>query len=160
MEDLEVVDYSSDRLESSDIWGVPGGGLLEQGVDIPRLGPEDHVSANLGPLNLESVTSPSDFLISPVEQYPVDTQGDSFSYLPNDLLDSPSWQEVRVFPNILGFSLPVFQEGFGPVEGFDQVIIDGRVGQSQQDIGFGGFSPAEDWRLPLGVAEQRGFGSP
>ena len=38
MEDLEELDYSSDRLESSDIWEVPGGGLMEQLVDIPRLG--------------------------------------------------------------------------------------------------------------------------
>ena len=38
MEDLEVVDYSSDRLESTDIWAVPGGGSLENMVEIPRLG--------------------------------------------------------------------------------------------------------------------------
>ena len=68
MEDLDVVDYSSDRLESSDIWDVPGGGLEEQGVDIPRLVLEDLISASLGPSRLEVVTSPSDFLIlSPVE---------------------------------------------------------------------------------------------
>ena len=38
MEDLEVVDYSSDRLESTNIWTVPGGGSLENMVEIPRLG--------------------------------------------------------------------------------------------------------------------------
>ena len=38
MEELDVVDYSSDRLESSDIWEVPGGSFLEQLVDIPRPG--------------------------------------------------------------------------------------------------------------------------
>ena len=29
MEDLDVVDYSSDRMESSDIWEVPGGIFME-----------------------------------------------------------------------------------------------------------------------------------
>ena len=115
MEDLDVVDYSSDRLESSDIWDVPGGGLEAQGVDIPRLGPEDLVSASLGPSRLEVVTSPSDFLIlSPVEQVPVDTQADSFSYMLADLLDSPRWWEVGVC-----FSSPEFQGGFEPVKGFE-----------------------------------------
>ena len=38
-EDLEAVDYSSDRLESTDIWGMPGGGLMEQDGVSPRLGP-------------------------------------------------------------------------------------------------------------------------
>ena len=102
---------------------------MDQDVESPRLGPKDHVSANLGPLHLEVVTTPSYFLVSPVEQFPVDTQGDSFSYLPNDLLDSPSWQEVGVFPSILGFPFPVFQEGFGPAKGFEQVVFDGGAGQ-------------------------------
>ena len=74
MEDVDVVDYSSDRLESSDIWAMPGGGLRSPGVDIPRLGQEDHVPARAEPLSLENVTSPLDFLIfSPVEQAPVDS---------------------------------------------------------------------------------------
>ena len=119
MEDLDVVDYSSDRLESSDIWEVPGGGLLEKEVDLPRLGPEEYVSAKSGSLNLEVVTSPSGFIISPRDQFPVDNQGDSFSYLPSDLLDSPCWREVGLSPSNLGVSLPVFPEGFGAVEGFE-----------------------------------------
>ena len=72
MEDIDVVDYSSDRLESSYIWEVPGGGLGAQGVVFPRLRQEEHVSARLGPLNLAEVTSPSEFLnLSPVEQVSV-----------------------------------------------------------------------------------------
>ena len=68
MEDLDAVDYSSDRLESSDIWDVPGGGMMEQGVDIPIMGQEDLESACLVPLRLEDITSPPDFLVfSPVE---------------------------------------------------------------------------------------------
>ena len=40
MEDLELVDYSSDHLEAQDVWGVPAGGLMEGLEDFPRLGPE------------------------------------------------------------------------------------------------------------------------
>ena len=115
MADLDEVDYSSDRLESSDIWDVPSGGLEALGVEIPRLGLENHVSANLGSSRLEVVTSPSDFLIlSPVEQVPVETQADTLSYLPAVLLDSLRWQEVGVY-----FSSPKFQGGFEPVKGFE-----------------------------------------
>ena len=63
MEDLDAVDYSSDRLESYDIWDVPGGGVMEQVVDIPRLSQEVLDSASFMPLGLESVTSLSDFLV-------------------------------------------------------------------------------------------------
>ena len=125
MEDLDIVDYSSDRLESSDIWDVPCGGLEAQGVDIPRLGPEDLVSASLGPSRLEVVTSPSDFLIlSPVEQVPVVSQVDSFSYLPEDLLDSPRWWEVGGC-----FLSPVSQGGFKYLKSVVSGAADGVDGQ-------------------------------
>ena len=63
MEDLEVVDYSSDRLESSDIWEVPGGGSMELLVGFPRPGQDELAPASLKPLGLEDVTSPSEFLV-------------------------------------------------------------------------------------------------
>ena len=69
MEDFEVVDYSSDPLESNDIWGVPGGGFLEQEVVFPRLGPDALALAKSGPLDLEAVTFPSDFIVSPGGQF-------------------------------------------------------------------------------------------
>ena len=70
MEDMEVVDYSSDRLESTDIWEVPGGGFLEHLVEIPRLGMEEQVPVNK-PLGLEDFSSPSAFLVSsPVAHVP------------------------------------------------------------------------------------------
>ena len=69
MEDFEVVDYSSDPLESTDIWGVPGGGFLEQEVDIPRLGPDAHALDKSGLLDLEAVTYPSDFIVTPGDQF-------------------------------------------------------------------------------------------
>ena len=87
MEDLDAVDYSSDRLESSDIWDVPGGGVMEQVVDIPRLSQEVLDSASFMSLGLEGITSPSDFLVfSPVVQLPVDPHVDPSSHLPDDLL--------------------------------------------------------------------------
>ena len=140
MEDLDAVDYSSDRLESSDIWDVPGGGLMEQGVDIPRMGQEDLESTCLVPLRLEDVTSPPDFLVfSSVEQFPVESHADSFSQLPADLLGSPSWREAGVFfSRNLGFSTPGFQGGFEVVEGFEQVAADGVAGQVLQGKGSSG----------------------
>ena len=121
MEDLDIVDYSSDRLESSDIWDVPGGGMMEQGVDIPRMGQEVLDSASWVPLRLEDVTSPSEFLVSSsVEQLPVEPHVDSFTHLPVDLLGSPSWRDAGVFfSNNLGFSAPDFHGGFEAVEGLE-----------------------------------------
>lgn len=40
MEDQEVIDYSSDRMEGVDIWEVLGGKVFEDLVDFPMLGPE------------------------------------------------------------------------------------------------------------------------
>ena len=87
MEYLDVVDYSSDRLESSDIWDVPGGGVMEQVANIPRLSQEVLYSASFVLSGLEDVTSPSKFLVfSPVEQLPVDPHVDSSSHLFDDVL--------------------------------------------------------------------------
>ena len=47
MEEQEDVDYSSDRLESIDIWEVTGGGSLDHFVEIPRLGLDDQVPGKL-----------------------------------------------------------------------------------------------------------------
>ena len=77
MEDLEELDYSSDRLESSDIWEVPGGGMMEQLVDIPRLGQDVVGSASLVTLGLETVSSPSDFLVFSPELLTAVTQEES-----------------------------------------------------------------------------------
>ena len=70
MEDHEAVDYSSDRLESNDIWAVTGGGSLELLVETPRLGLGDQ-----GPidklLGLADFPSPPVFPVSsPVTQVP------------------------------------------------------------------------------------------
>ena len=158
MEDFEAVDYCSDPLESTDIWGVPGGGFMEQEVDIPRLGPDALALAKSGPLVLEAVTSPSDFIVSPGGQFTEVFQGNSF--LPNDLLDSPCRWVTGNCPSNLGFSFPGFTEGLEPVEAFAQVFLDEGEGRFLQGGGVGGFSPVVDRRFPLGVAEQRGFGSP
>ena len=127
MEDLDAVDYSSDRLESSDIWDVPGGGVMEQVVDIPRLSQEVLDSASFMPLGLESIMSLSDFLVfSPVVQLPVEPHVDPSSHLPDDLLGNSSWKEVGApFSRNLGFPASVFQVGFEAVKGSDQVTADG-----------------------------------
>ena len=131
MEDLDVVDYSSDRLESSDIWDVPGGGGMEQVADIPRLSQEVLDSASFMPLGLEGVTSPSGFLVfSPVVQLSVDPHVDPSSHLPVDLLGNSSWKEARApLSGNLGFPVSVFQVGFEAVKGSDKVTMDGVDGQ-------------------------------
>ena len=63
MEDLDLVDYSSDRLESTGIWEVPGGGFLEQLVEIPRLGKEDMDPVNK-PLGLDNFSLPAEYHVS------------------------------------------------------------------------------------------------
>ena len=126
-----MVDYSSDRLESSDIWDVPSGGVMEQVVDIPRLGQKVLESASFMPLGLEGVTSPFDFLVfSPMVQLPVEPQVDPSSHLPDDLLGNSSWKEAGApFSWNLGFPVSVFQVGFEAVKGSDKVTMDGVDGQ-------------------------------
>ena len=153
MEDLEAMDYSSDRLESTDIWGVPGGGLLQQ-VDLPKLGPADLVS-NLGSSPLVEDFSPSIFLNSPV---PVGSLADFLPYPSDGMLDRPRGRDLDV-PPCYGGS-PILQEGFGHLEGFVQVGSFGWAGLPQTGDGRGGSLPVEDWRPSLGLAEHRGFGSP
>ena len=84
MEDQEAVDYSSDRMESDDIWAVTGGGSLP----------------------------------SPLQ--------------PGNLYD----------------------------DGCAEVFLGGECGQFLQGQGSSGETSAEDWRVPLLAAEQRGWGSP
>ena len=75
--------------------------------------------------------------------------------MPEDLLDSPRWWEVGVC-----FSSPVFQGGFEHSKGFELGAVDGVDGQYLQGTGSRGVSLEAERRVPLGVAEQRGFGYP
>lgn len=76
MEGVDRVDYSSDQLEGSDIWEMPGGRYLEQLVDLPPMGTVD-----LSPGGFESeqqgvAFSPSDFLsLSPTRPFFDDPKG-------------------------------------------------------------------------------------
>ena len=97
MEDLEVVDYSSDRLESTDIWVVPGGGSLENMVEIPRLGLDVQVPVNFTPLGLEDFSSPSAFLVSlPVDHVPAISLVDPYFQWSDGLLGPSSWSDEGV----------------------------------------------------------------
>ena len=159
---MDEVDYSSDRLERSDIWEVPSGGMIERRVDIPRLGQEEHDLASFLPLRLEDVTSSSKFLVfSPVEQLPVDYKIDSLSHLPEDFLGSQSWREAgSFFPRNPGFPATDILGELEVVKGSKQVEADEEAGHVLQGKGSSGEISEEEWRDPLGVAEQRGFGSP
>ena len=46
------------------------------------------------------------------------------------------------------------------MEGFDQVVADGLARKVLQGKGTSKESSEEEWRVPLGVAEQQGFESP
>ena len=106
MEDLELVDYSSDHLEAQDVWGVPAGGLREVLEDFPRLGPEGTGSAGFGLERPVSDFSPSDFLsFSPHRLSPDESEG--FNGPKVDLLGNSSWREAGAFfSRNLGFSVP------------------------------------------------------
>ena len=105
-----MVDYSSDKLESSDIWKMPGGWFLEQLVDFPRLG-QNFVGAQ-GFMEVEAVTSPSDFLVLLPELLTVDPQVEYFSQRLDFLLGSSSWREKGAFfTQKLGFSDLLFRKG-------------------------------------------------
>ena len=98
MEDQEV-DYSSDRMESADIWEVTGGGSLEHLVEIPRSGLDEQVPVNKL-LGLEDIPSPSVFPVSsPVAQVPAVAP---YFQWHEGFLGSSSWSDVGVSlsPNI------------------------------------------------------------
>ena len=129
MEDLEELDYSSDRLESSDIWEVPGGGLMEQLMDIPRLGQDVVGSASLVTVGLETVSSPSDFLVFSPDLLTAVSQVESPFQRSEDRLGSSNWRESGIFPSRFpDFQAAVSQVGFGAVKGCAAGSDDGEVG--------------------------------
>ena len=161
MEDMEELDYSSDRLESSDIWEVPGGGMMEQLVDIPSLGQDVVGSASLVTLGLETVSSSSDFLVFSPELLTAVSQEESFTQRSEVWLGSSNWREAGIFSSrIPEFQAAVSQEGFGAVKGNASGTDDGEVGQVLQGKVSSRETSDDEWRMPLDVAEQRGFGSP
>ena len=131
---------------------------MEQLVDFPSTGQEVLGSGSF--MGVEAVTSPSDFLVLLPELITVDPQVESFSQRPEYLLGSPNWKEKGdFFTRKLGFSAPVIQEGFEAVkEGF-QVPAKGEDGQVLQGKVSSRESSEDEWRVPLAVAEQRGFSS-
>ena len=161
MEDLEVVDYSSDRLESSDIWEVPGGGMMEQLVDIPILGQDVVGSESMVIVGLETVSSPSDFLVLSLDLLTAVTQEESTIQRSDVWLGSSNWRESGIFPSWFpDFQAAVSQVGFGAVKGCAAGSDDGEVSQVLQKKVSSKETSEDEWRSPLDVAEQRGFGSP
>ena len=119
-----MVDYSSDRLESSDIWEVPGGRCLEKLVDFPRLG-QDFVGAEVF-MEVEAVTSPSDFLVLLPELLTVSPLVKSFSQGPEVLLGSTSRRDLGLFSNWkIGFTASDFLDGFEVVKSAAEVPSEG-----------------------------------
>ena len=188
LEEPEAVDYSSDGLESIDIWAVTGGSSLDQIVDIPRLGIDGQVlGKHLGPTYTLSPSS------CPVSSPVVHATAGSTSVQWNEgvvgasswsaagltfpfsspvvqasdavppaqwnegLLGSSRWSDVG-FP-CLGFPASSLEQGFGLVDGREQVFVE-ECGLNLQGLGSSGDSLVEDWRVPLASAEQRGCGSP
>ena len=159
MEDLELVDYSSDHLEAQDVWGVPAGGLREVLEGFPRLGPEGTGTTGLGMERPVYDFSPSDFLAFSPPRLPPD-EFEVFSGLKVDLIGSSSWKEAGdFFSRNLGFSVSTLEEGFEVVEGFDGVAEAGVARQVELACGEGG-GVTVDWRGPLVLSEHRGCASP
>ena len=96
MEDLEMVDYSSDHLEAQDVWGVPGGGIRELLEAIPGLRTVETGSTGYGLERPVTYFFPSDFFsFSPHRLSPGGSEG--FNERQADLLGISSWPEVGVF---------------------------------------------------------------
>ena len=97
MEDLDLVDYSSDRLESTDIWEVTGGGSLEHLVEIPRVGLAEQDPVNFKPLGLEEFSFPSSFFVSsPVAHVTAASLEDPYFQWTDGLLGPSSWSDEGV----------------------------------------------------------------
>ena len=128
MEDLDLVDYSSDRLESSDIWEVPGGGLIEQMVDFPCLGQGVLGPACLEPVGLKDVSSPSALCArSASETVPVSHVKSSAHQIDAVFESSRRRGEGDFIARFLGSSDSDNRGGFEVVEGSVQ-DLNGEVG--------------------------------
>ena len=125
-----MVDYSSDRMDSTDIWAAPGGDLIEQMVDFPRMGQEVWGPARSEPLGLDEVFSPSIFFASfPLAPVPAELHGEVIVQQPEVLLELSRWPEDgSLLLQNLGF--PAFDQGGGSeaVEGHVLVLKEGENG--------------------------------
>ena len=122
MEDQEV-DYSSDRMESTDIWEVTGGGSLEHLVEIPRLGLDEQVPVNK-PLGLEDFSSPFSFLVSSPVAHVLAME--SYFQWPDGVLGPSSWSDEGVsLSQNFGLSPSSFQRGFVFDDGGAQAFVGG-----------------------------------
>ena len=147
-----MVDYSSDRLESSDIWEVPGGSFLEQWVAFPRPG-QDLVGSGVF-MDVEAVTSPSDFLILSPEHLVADALVKSFSQRPEVLLGSSSRRDSGLFSNWkTGFPASDSLDGSEVVKSAAEVPSEGEAGQVLQGKILSRENLEEERRVPLDVAE-------
>ena len=157
-----MVDYSSDRMDSTDIWAVPGGGLIKQRVDFPRVGQEVWGLARSEPLGLDEGFSPS-FLSASSSLAPVSTEllGEVFIQQPEVLPELSRWPEDgSLLLRNLGFLAFDQGGGYEAMEGQALVLKEGENGQVLQGKGHSGGSSVDELKVPLDVAEQRGFGSP
>ena len=154
-----MVDYSSDRLESSDIWDVPGGSFLEQWVAFPRPG-QDLVGSGVF-MDVEAVTSPSDFLILSPEHLVADPLVKSFSQRLEVLVGSSNRRDTGLFSNQkLGSQASAFLDGFEVLKCVVEEPSEGEAGQVLQGKVSSRDSSEDERRVPLAVAEQRGFETP
>ena len=147
-----MVDYSSDRLERYDIWEMPGGIFLEQLVDFPRPG-QDFVGDGVF-MEVEAVTSPSDFLVLSLEHLVADPLVKYFSQRPEVLLGSSRRRDKGFFSNRqLGFSASAFLDGLEVVKSATEVLSEGEVGQVFQGKLSSRDTSEDETRAPLAVAE-------
>ena len=158
MEEMDAVDYSSDRLEGTDIWEVSGGVSLDLLADFPRAGLDGAVTECNKPLGLETVYSPSEFYVSPpVDHASVEFLVDPLQQRSEGLLGPSVCPDAG---DLLGLSPSILQGGLVDEVGCAQVLLGGNGGQGWR----GQFSSAEtseeELKVPLNVAEHRGCSSP
>ena len=112
-------------------------------------------------MEVEAVTSPSDFLVLSPELLTAAPLVKSFSQRPKVLLGSSSRRDSDLFSNWkIGCPASDFLDGFEVVKSAAEVPSEGEAGQVLQGKISSRENSEEERRAPLAVAEQRGFESP
>jgi len=149
------VDYSSDLMDSSDIWVTPGGSGQEMILDLPPLRNSSFPPVSIGSEQLEAF-SPSDLLsFSPLEnsdEVPQVPQAESIDNPPAVLSACPVGVVTvcKEGPKVSGG-----EEGFEEVEGFDKVAAAGVARQVKESCGTSGGDDEGEKQVPAGVVVER-----
>jgi len=160
MEDVELIDYSSDVMTGEDIWVGSEGLDLNDLLAFPRLGSEMPLPAEYVMDSPLSGLSPSEVITSPGQVtcvLPLPCTGEPRV----DLQGDASWREAGVFfSSALGFPADTPLGGFTDVEVLAKAAEDGGTRLEQEPVGGREHYAGDAHRVPLDRAEQRGFASP